>query len=56
MQTELLNRQRWRTRVELANAMFEYLEMFHNRQRRHSAPGMFTPTEYEMLRTEPSIA
>lgn len=56
MQTALLNRQRWRTRIELANAMFEYLEVFRNRQRRHSALGMLTPIEYEMLRTEPSIA
>jgi putative transposase len=24
MQTELLDRQRWKTRVELANAIFEY--------------------------------
>jgi putative transposase len=47
MQTELLNRHRWRTRVELANAMFEYLEIFHNRQRRHSALGMLTPAEFE---------
>jgi transposase InsO family protein len=37
MQTELLDRRRWKTRVELANAIFEYLEIFHNRQRRHSA-------------------
>src|ERR1039457_5885297 len=49
MQTELLNRQRWRTRIELANAIFEYLEIFHNRQRRHSALGMLTPIEYENL-------
>ncbi|MCU1354357.1 MAG: putative transposase, partial [Acidimicrobiales bacterium] len=49
MQVELLNRQRWRTRVELANAIFEYLEIFHNRQRRHSALGMRTPIEYETL-------
>src|SRR5689334_7237323 len=28
MQVELLDRQRWRTRVELANAIFEYLEIF----------------------------
>jgi putative transposase len=49
MQVELLNRCRWRTRVELANAMFEYLEVFHNRQRRHSALGMRTPIEYEIL-------
>ncbi len=48
MQTELLNRQRWRTRLELANAIFEYLEIFHNRQRRHCALGMLTPIEYEL--------
>ena len=47
METELLNRKRWRTRIELANAMFEYLEIFHNRQRRHSALGMLTPIEFE---------
>jgi transposase InsO family protein/transposase-like protein len=47
MQTELLNRRRWSTRVELANAIFEYLEIFHNRRRRHSALGMMTPIEYE---------
>jgi transposase InsO family protein len=48
MQTELLNRRRWRTRLEFANAIFEYLEIFHNRQRRHSALGMLTPVEYEL--------
>jgi transposase InsO family protein len=50
MQTELLNRRKWRTRLELANAIFEYLEIFHNRQRRHSALGMLSPIEYENLR------
>jgi putative transposase len=47
MQVELLDRQRWRTRVELANAIFEYLEVFHNRQRRHSSLGTLTPIEFE---------
>jgi putative transposase len=47
MQTELLNRQRWDTRVELANAIFEYIEGFHNRRRRHSALGWQTPLEFE---------
>lgn len=50
MQVELLDRKRWETRVELANAMFEYLEIFHNRKRRHSALGMLTPIEYELER------
>jgi len=43
------NRHRWRTRIELANAIFEYLEVFHNRQRRHSSVGMHTPIEYERI-------
>ncbi len=47
MQVELLDRRRWRTRIELANAIFEYLEIFHNRRRRHTALGMRTPIEYE---------
>jgi transposase InsO family protein len=42
-----LDRHRWRTRVELANAIFEYLENFHNRTRRHSALGMLTPIQFE---------
>ena len=49
MQVELLNRRKWKTRIELANAIFEYLEIFHNRQRRHSSLGMLTPIEYENL-------
>jgi transposase InsO family protein len=49
VQTELLNRRRWKTRIELANALFEYLEIFHNRRRRHSSLGMLTPIEYEKL-------
>jgi putative transposase len=51
MQVELLDRRRWRTRVELANAIFAYLEMFHNRSRRHSALGMLTPIQFEQAST-----
>ena len=47
MQVELLDRQRWHTRLELANAIFDYLEIWHNRQRRHTALGMLTPIEFE---------
>jgi hypothetical protein len=32
MQVELLDRKKWKTRVELANAMFDYLEIWHNRR------------------------
>jgi transposase InsO family protein/transposase-like protein len=47
MQTELLNRQRWNTRIELANASFEYIEGFHNRRRRHSTLGWQAPIDFE---------
>lgn len=55
MQVELLDRQRWSTRVELASAIFEYLEIFHNRQRRHTSLGMLTPVEFE-ARHQPTTA
>ncbi len=29
MQVDLLDGQSWRTRIELANAIFEYLEIWH---------------------------
>jgi putative transposase len=53
MQTELLDRQRRRTRVELANAIFEYIEGFYNRRRRHSALNWMSPLEFETI-TRPS--
>ncbi len=49
VQTELLDRRKWRTRLELANELFEYLEVFYNKQRRHSSLEMLTPDEYETL-------
>lgn len=52
MQTELLDRQRWHTRVELANAIFEYIEGFYNRRRRHSALDYMSPIQFET--THPS--
>jgi len=47
MQVELFNRKRWKTRIELATAIHDYIEHFHNTRRRHSALGMLSPTDYE---------
>jgi putative transposase len=55
MQVELLNRLRWRTRTELANAIFDYLEIWRNRRRRHSRLGMLTPIQFE-TRTPLTVA
>jgi len=46
MQVELLNRRRWKTRIELATGIHDYI-LFHNTRRRHSALGMRTPAEIE---------
>jgi len=35
--------------------MFEYIEIFHNRQRRHSQLGYLSPIEYELTSTAPLI-
>lgn len=53
MQVELLNRQGWKTRIELATAIHDYIELFHNTRRRHSSLNMLTPTEYEELHQHP---
>ena len=47
LQTELLNERKWRTRVELSTAIFDWIEVFYNRQRRHSSLGMVSPVEFE---------
>ena len=48
MQIELLNRKKWKTRIELANAIFEFIEVSYNRQRRHSKIGYISPVEFEV--------
>ncbi|SFO50018.1 Integrase core domain-containing protein [Geodermatophilus obscurus] len=55
MQIELLDRQKWRTRVELANTVFDYIEIFHDRRRRHSQLGYRTPIEHGLAFPAPSI-
>jgi len=56
MQVELLNRRRWKTRVELASAIHNYIEIWHNTKRRHSALNMLTPIEYENQHQQRQIA
>lgn len=51
MQVELLNRRRRKTRIEPASAIDDYIELFHNTRRRHSALWMLAPTKYETNHT-----
>jgi putative transposase len=45
LKTEHVHHARFRTRAEAKAAVFEYVEIFYNRQRLHSALGYRTPTE-----------
>ncbi len=47
MQVELLNRKKWKTLIDLANSIHDYIKIFHNTRRRHNALNMLSPTEYE---------
>jgi transposase InsO family protein/transposase-like protein len=51
MQVELLNTRKWTTTLELAAAMADYIDNFHNVERRHSYLGNISPTEFETLWT-----
>jgi putative transposase len=47
LKTELVHDTDWITRAEARSAIFEYLEVFYNRQRRHSSIGYVSPEEFE---------
>jgi putative transposase len=47
LKKELIHRRSWPTRRELGSAVFEYIEAFYNRERRHSTLSMLSPAEYE---------
>ena len=49
LKKELIHRQSWPTKRQLGSAVFEYIEAFYNRERRHSTLGMLSPAEYEEL-------
>ena len=47
LKKELVHRRSWPTRRELTSEVFEYIEAFYNRTRRHSTLGYLSPAEYE---------
>ena len=44
---ELLDRQQWPTRTAARSAIFEYIEVWYNRHRRHSSLGYLSPLQFE---------
>jgi len=46
---ELIHRRSWPTKAELRTEVFDYIEVFYNRERRHSTLGQLSPLKYEMI-------
>lgn len=49
LKRELIYRESYRTRDEAKQSLFEYIEVFYNRQRRHSSLGYLSPLQFEKL-------
>jgi len=49
LKKELVRRRSWPDRRELQSAVFDYIETFYNRERRHSTLGYLSPREFEMI-------
>jgi transposase InsO family protein len=47
IKNELIYERRWATRLDLRAAVFEYIEVFYNRQRLHSTLGYKSPIQFE---------
>jgi putative transposase len=47
LKVELTHRHRFETRAEATQAIFEFIEVFYNRLRRHSSIGYVSPVEFE---------
>ena len=51
LKKELIHDADFATRLEARAAIFEYIEVFYNNQRRHSSLGYVSPAEYEQSST-----
>jgi putative transposase len=47
LKEELVHHEHFGTRQEALDQLFDYIEVFYNRQRIHSAAGYLSPAEYE---------
>ena len=50
LKVELVHREKFKTREDAKRAIFEYIEVWYNRQRIHSALDYKTPVEYESIK------
>lgn len=56
LETELIDRSDWHTTDQAFGAVVDYVEVFYNQQRRHSALGYLSPAEFERRYRQATIA
>ena len=56
LKTELVYHERFKTRVEANQAIFEYIEVFCSRQRLHSTNNYMSPVNYKLKMLEDQTA
>ena len=49
LKKELIHGRTWPTKAELRTEVFEYIEVFYNRRRRHSTLGFLSPEQFETI-------
>ncbi|QDU52146.1 hypothetical protein Pan110_45180 [Gimesia panareensis] len=47
LKKELIHRQKYETRASARHSIFEYIEVFYNRERLHSSLGYLSPEMFE---------
>jgi transposase InsO family protein len=52
LKTELVHRVDFLTRAAAKSALFEFIEVFYNRKRRHSSLGYVSPAEFELAASQ----
>jgi putative transposase len=53
LKKELVDRRSWPEKAELRTEIFDFIEIFYNRRRRHSTLGMLSPVDYENSTLDP---
>ena len=51
LKLELIYRTHFSSRSEATAAIFDYIEIFHNRERSHSSLGFLSPSLFEALKS-----
>lgn len=51
LKTELVYREKYESKIQAQNSVFSYIEIFYNRQRKHSALNYKSPVQFEICYT-----